>query len=95
MNATESAKAKARSMSSPKIRPRNFNTCSERFSPYIRINSNPLLLLKWQVVVGLARLVISSKDLQVLQSTKSSWKEKDLSFNLECSLQILDRHGFR
>ena len=61
MNATESAKAKARSMSSPKIRPRNFNTCSERYSPYIRINSNPLLLLKWQVVVGLARLVISSK----------------------------------
>ena len=68
MNATESAKAKARSMSSPKIRPRNFNTCSERYSPYIRINSNPLLLLKWQVVVGLARLVISSKDLQVLQN---------------------------
>ena len=35
MNATESAKAKARSMSLPKIRPENINTCFERYSPYM------------------------------------------------------------
>nr|POE58098.1 hypothetical protein CFP56_72291 [Quercus suber] len=34
MDATESAKEKARSMSSRKIRPENFDTCSESSSPY-------------------------------------------------------------
>ena len=34
MNATKSAKEKARSMSSWKIRPMNFDTCSESSSPY-------------------------------------------------------------
>ena len=34
MNATKFAKEKARSMSSRKIRPRKFDTCSESSSPY-------------------------------------------------------------
>lgn len=34
MVATESAKAKSRSLSSPRIRPRSFDTQSESYSPY-------------------------------------------------------------
>ena len=100
MAVTESAKAKVRSMSSPKTRLGNFDTCSESYSPY----KNKLSLIS-----SIATEVPSggrigktngyqqrSPNLKGLPSPiKSSRKVKDLSFNSKCSFQTLDRHGFR
>ena len=98
MAATESAKAKARSMSSPKTRLGNFDTCSESYSPY----KNKLSLISsvtTEVPSG-GRIGKTngyqqrSPNLKGLPGPiKSRQMVKDLSFNSECSLQIWDRHG--
>ncbi|KAK4592091.1 hypothetical protein RGQ29_016543 [Quercus rubra] len=98
MAATESVKAKARSMSSPKTRLGNFDTCSESYSPY----KNKLSLISsitTEVPSG-GRIGKTngyqqrSPNLKGLPGPiKSRQMVKDLSFNSECSLQIWDRHG--
>ncbi|KAK7857595.1 hypothetical protein CFP56_017143 [Quercus suber] len=88
MDATESAKEKARSMSSRKIRPENFDTCSESSSPY----KNKLISFITIEVPSGGRI---GKTSGLPGPIKSSRKVKDLNFNSECSFQTLYRHGFK
>ncbi|EOY17572.1 Iq-domain 14, putative isoform 4 [Theobroma cacao] len=92
MAATQSAKAKVRSMSSPKLRPGSFDTQSESYSPY----KNKLSLISsiTRDVPNSCR--ISSRPSAYQQRSpslkgvpgpvKSKRTLKDLSFNSECSL---------
>jgi hypothetical protein len=93
MAATASAKAKARSMSSPKIRTRNFETCSESYSPC----KNKLSLISPMTtemptsgrigkINGYQQRSPSLKG--ILGPIKSSRTGKDLSFDSEYSMQI-------
>ncbi|XP_021887426.1 protein IQ-DOMAIN 14 isoform X4 [Carica papaya] len=92
MAATESAKAKTRSLSSPKLRPGSFDTQSETYSPYKN---------KLSVITNVSGDQAASNDricrhnsyqqrspsLRVLPAgpIKSNRSLKDLSFNSECS----------
>ncbi|MBA0841733.1 hypothetical protein Goarm_004216 [Gossypium armourianum] len=78
MAATQSTKAKVRSMSSPKLRPGTCDTQSESYSPY----KNKLCLIS---------SVTSKPDAYeqrspTLKGIKSKQTLKDLSFDSECSL---------
>lgn len=98
MAATQSAKAKVRSMSSPKLRPGSFDTQSESYSPF----KNKLSLISSitsEVVVPSSCRISSSRPsayqqrspslkgvVAVGRPVKSKPTLKDLSFNSECSL---------
>ncbi|KAK6928820.1 protein of unknown function DUF4005 [Dillenia turbinata] len=96
MAATESAKAKVRSMSSPKLRPGNYDTCSESYSPY----KNKIYLLSSTAseMNGGSRSGKSSTycqqrcpSLKGLGPVKLNRTAKDLSFDSECSSHNWDR----
>lgn len=99
MAATESAKARARSISSPKIRPGNFDTYSESYSPC----KNKLLLISSvnsEQLPNNVRLGRSSGYQQrspsmkgVKGPIKSCHSTKDLSIDSECSLSYLDKQN--
>lgn len=98
MAATESAKAKVRSMSSPKLRPRSSDTCSESYSPC----KNKLSFISSvnTEVSSKGRISKTSSYQQRSPSLKgvpgpikSSKTMRDLSFDSGCSLQVWDRHG--
>ncbi|KAF5469782.1 hypothetical protein F2P56_010345 [Juglans regia] len=98
MAATESAKAKARSMSSPKLRPRSFDTCSESYSP-CKNKLSFISSINTEVSSG-GRICKTSSCQQRSPSLKgvpgpikSSRTIRDLSFDSGCSLQVWDRHG--
>ncbi|KAK7857597.1 protein iq-domain 14 [Quercus suber] len=98
MAATESAKAKARSMSSPKTKLGNFDTCCESYSPYK--NKLSLIFSITTEVPSGGRIGKTngyqqrSPNLKGLPGPiKSKQMVEDLSFNSECSLQIWDGHG--
>ncbi|XWS74721.1 hypothetical protein CRYUN_Cryun01aG0022200 [Craigia yunnanensis] len=92
MTATQSAKAKVRSMSSPKLRPGSFDTQSESYSPY----KNKLTLISSITSEVPSSCRISSRPSAYQQRSpslkgvpvpvKSKRTLKDLSFNSECSL---------
>ncbi|KAK8612358.1 hypothetical protein V6N13_092474 [Hibiscus sabdariffa] len=82
MAATQSAKAKARSMSSPKLRPGSFDTQSESYSPY----KNKLCLVS--SITRISAYQQRSPSLKGgLGPVKSKRTLKDLSLNSECSLR--------
>ncbi|KAJ0095694.1 hypothetical protein Patl1_17068 [Pistacia atlantica] len=102
MAATESAKAKARSMSSPKLRTSSFDTCSESYSPC----KNKLSLVSpvRSEVSSCGRIGIGrpsayqqrSPSLKGVQGPVKSYQikaAKDLSFNSECSILNWDRQS--
>lgn len=99
MASTESAKAKARSISSPKLRPGGFDTCSESYSPC----KNRLSLISSMTSdmpssgrIGRPGLYYQqrSPSMKGIQGPiKSSRTAKDLSFDSECSLQYWDRQS--
>ncbi|KAJ0039137.1 hypothetical protein Pint_23855 [Pistacia integerrima] len=102
MAATESAKAKARSMSSPKLRTSSFDTCSESYSPC----KNKLSLVSpvRSEVSSCGRIGIGrpsayqqrSPSLKGVQGPVKSYSikaAKDLSFNSECSILNWDRQS--
>lgn len=101
MAATESAKAKARSISSPKLRPGSFDTYSESYSPC----KNRLSLISSVTSDMPSSGRISkpgayqqrSPSMKGIQGPiKSSRTAKDLSFDSECSLSYWDRkNSFR
>ena len=92
--ATQSAKAKVRSMSSPKLRPGSFDTQSESYSPY----KNKLSLISSVTLTSEVPISCrtSSRPSTYQQRSpslkgvpgpvKSKRTLKDLSFNSECSL---------
>ncbi|XVF84103.1 hypothetical protein PTKIN_Ptkin16aG0547800 [Pterospermum kingtungense] len=92
MAATHSAKAKLRSMSSPKLRPGSFDTQSESYSPY----KSKLSLISSVTSEVPSSFRISSRPSAYQQRSpslkgvagpvKSKRTLKDLSFNSECSL---------
>ncbi|XVF24235.1 hypothetical protein REPUB_Repub13aG0110200 [Reevesia pubescens] len=92
MAATQSAKAKVRSMSSPKLRPGSFDTQSESYSPY----KNKLCLISSITSEVPSSCRISNRPSAYQQRSpslkgvpgpvKSKRTLKDLSFNSECSL---------
>ncbi|XWS56811.1 hypothetical protein CRYUN_Cryun09bG0117800 [Craigia yunnanensis] len=94
MAATQSAKAKVRSMSSPKLRPGSFDTQSESYSPY----KNKLSLVSSVTLKseGPSSRRISSRPSAYQQRSpslkgvpgpvKSKRTLRDLSLNSECSL---------
>ncbi|XP_059651933.1 protein IQ-DOMAIN 11 isoform X2 [Cornus florida] len=95
MAATESAKAKARSMSSPRLRPVSLDTCSETNSPY-KYKLSPISSLNSDVL-GSSRIgnpsVFQQRSpcIKSLPShLKSSRTLKDLSFDSGCSLPTWD-----
>lgn len=99
MVATESAKAKARSMTSPKVRPGGFDACSDGYSP----SKNKLCLISSIAteVPSSARFGKTNGNHQQRSPSlkglpgpiKSSQKLKDLSINSDCSLPNWDRRG--
>ncbi|GMI72643.1 IQ-domain 11 [Hibiscus trionum] len=82
MAATQSAQAKARSMSSPKLRPGSFDTQSESYSPY----KNKLCLVS--SITRSSAYQQRSPSLKGMPCpVKSKRSLKDLSLNSECSLR--------
>ncbi|GMJ14497.1 IQ-domain 11 [Hibiscus trionum] len=82
MAATQSAKAKARSTSSPKLRPGSFDTQSESYSPY----KNKQCLVS--SITRTSAYQQRSPSLKgMLGPVKSKRTLKDLSLNSECSLR--------
>ncbi|KAF2323790.1 hypothetical protein GH714_036935 [Hevea brasiliensis] len=99
MAATELAKAKARSMSSPKLRPGSFDAYSDSYSPCK--NKLSLISSTATVVPNSCRFGRPSP-LQQQRSpsmkglpvpVKSNRTLKDLSFNSECSLRTWDQQS--
>ncbi|CAL5380068.1 unnamed protein product [Camellia sinensis] len=87
MAATESAKAKARSMSSPRLRGVNLDACSDTNSPY-KHKLPPISS------VNLGGFQQRSPCLKRLPGPlKSNRSLKDLSFDSECSLPNWDQNG--
>ncbi|KAK1552413.1 hypothetical protein Q3G72_016512 [Acer saccharum] len=92
MAATESAKAKARSMSSPKMRPGDLDTCSESYSPYKH---------KLSLISTIGRPSAYQQRSPSLKSVPGPIKStrtttttiKDLSLNSDCSLLNWDRQS--
>ncbi|KAH7570620.1 hypothetical protein ACOSP7_018911 [Xanthoceras sorbifolium] len=103
MAATESAKAKARSMSSPKLRPGDCDTCSESYSPYKhKLSSLISSSITSEVPSSCGRIGRPSAYQQRSPSLKSvpgpikssrTTTIKDLSLDSECSLLNLDRQS--
>ncbi|KAJ7949276.1 Protein IQ-DOMAIN like [Quillaja saponaria] len=98
MAATESAKAKARSTSSPKLRTLNLDTSSESNSPsknklslISSINSELPSSVRMGKHSGHQQRSPSMKGLSV--PIKSNRTAKDLSFNSDCSLLNWDRQS--
>lgn len=98
MAATESAKAKARSMSSPKLRPRSFDAFSDSYSP----SKNKLSLISCTTaeVTSSGRSGRPSAYQQRSPSMKglpgplkSTRTLKDLSLDSECSLRTWDQQS--
>ncbi|KAK4841383.1 hypothetical protein QYF36_003539 [Acer negundo] len=94
MAATESAKAKARSMSSPKMRPGDLDTCSESYSPYKH---------KLSLISSIGRpsayqqrspsLKSVPGPIKSTRTTTTTTTIKDLSLNSDCSLLNWDRQS--
>ncbi|KAA8537297.1 hypothetical protein F0562_027016 [Nyssa sinensis] len=98
MAATESAKAKARSWSSPRLRPVSFDAYSETNSPY-KHKLSPASSINSEVIcsssnrIGNSGFQQRSPCLKRLPGPlKSNRTLKDLSFDSECSLPNWDRH---
>lgn len=101
MAATQSARAKSRSLSSPRLRPISVDTWSASNSPYKHkllspissINSDASSIRVWNANNrgGFSQRSPSLKG--VPGHGKSSRNSKNLSFNSECSLTNLDQPG--
>ncbi|KAL2329303.1 hypothetical protein Fmac_022730 [Flemingia macrophylla] len=99
MAATESAKAKARSTSSPKVRTGgnvdmnsdSYSPCKKKLSIASSINSEVLSSGRMYKISGNQQRSPSFKGLSV--PIKSSRTIKDLSINSDCSLPNWDRQG--
>ena len=100
MAATKSAKLKARSLSSPKLRPWNLDTCSESYSPCKNNNISLISSINSEVPLSSRRIGKSSGIQQRSPSmkglpspVKSSRTIKDRSINSECSISYWDRQS--
>lgn len=98
MAATESAKAKARSMSSPKIRPGTFDSYSESYSPCKnKLSLTSSLASEVPSYSKIGRPSAYQQRSPSLKNVpgpiKSSRTAKDPSFDLECSLLNWDRQS--
>ena len=101
MAATQSARAKSRSLSSPRLRPISVDTWSASNSPYKHklmspissINSDASSIRVWNANNrgGFSQRSPSLKG--VPGHVKSNRNSKNLSFNSECSLPNLDQPG--
>ncbi|KAM3323515.1 protein IQ-DOMAIN 11 [Capsicum chacoense] len=98
MAATESAKAKARSMSSPRLRPINTDVCSEINSPY-KYKLSPISSINSDATVTsrIGSAIGFSQRSPCLKSTpgpiKSTRSIKDLSFGSDGAFANWDRIG--
>ncbi|KAK6933904.1 protein of unknown function DUF4005 [Dillenia turbinata] len=97
MAATESAKAKVRSMSSPKLRPGNYDTCSETYSPYkskIYLSSTACEM-NCGSRSGKSSTYYQQRcpSIKGLGPVKPNRTAKDLSFDSECSSHNWDRYS--
>ncbi|KAK9912954.1 hypothetical protein M0R45_036786 [Rubus argutus] len=99
MAATKSAKLKARSLSSPKLRPWSLDTCSESYSP-CKNNISLISSMNSEVPVITRRIGKSggnqqrSPSMKCLTSpVKSCQTMKDRSINSECSISYWDRQS--
>lgn len=98
MAATESAKAKARSMSSPKIRPGTFDSYSESYSPCKKkLSLMSSLTSEVPSYSNIGRPSAYQQRSPSLKNVpgpiKSSRTAKDLSFDSKCSLLNWDRQS--
>ncbi|PRQ54960.1 putative IQ motif, EF-hand binding protein [Rosa chinensis] len=100
MAATKSAKLKARSLSSPKLRPWSLDTCSESYSPCKNNNISLISSINSEVPLSSRRIGKSggiqqrSPSMKGLPSpVKSSQTMKDRSINSECSVSYWDRQS--
>lgn len=95
MAATESAKAKARSASTPRLRPGSYDTQSESYSPYknklFLVSSVASEVVSGQRVGRASAYQQRSPRLKGLQGPVKSLK--DLSLNSDCSLPYWDRQN--
>uniref|UniRef100_A0A5B6ZII4 DUF4005 domain-containing protein n=2 Tax=Davidia involucrata TaxID=16924 RepID=A0A5B6ZII4_DAVIN len=98
MAATESAKAKARSLSSPRLRPVSLDAYSEIHSPY-KHKLSPISSINSEVTSSTrignpSGFQQRSPCLKAIPGpVKSNTTLKDLSFDSECLLPNWDRHG--
>ncbi|XP_068344796.1 protein IQ-DOMAIN 11 [Pyrus communis] len=102
MAATKSAKAKTRSLSSPKVRAGNFDTCSESYSPCKKnISLISSVVSEMPISSTTARRMGKSSSLQqrspslrgLASPIKSRQTPKDRSFDSECSISYWDRQS--
>lgn len=102
MAATKSAKAKTRSLSSPKVRAGNFDTCSESYSPCKKnISLISSVVSEMPISSTTARKMGKSSGLQqrspslrgLSSPIKSRQTPKDRSFDSECSISYWDRQS--
>ncbi|KAM2968299.1 hypothetical protein FF1_028464 [Malus domestica] len=102
MAVTKSAKAKTRSLSSPKVRAGNFDTCSESYSPCKKnISLISSVVSEMPISSTTARKMGKSSSLQqrspslrgLASPIKSRQTPKDRSFDSECSISYWNRQS--